>query len=339
MDVKCGVYSITNWVNGKRNIGQAQDVIKRWGQHKSALRHNRHVNSYLQNAWNKYGEQNFNFEILMLCSLEKLDKEEKRLIDKYKTINREFGYNLKDGGNRPKFSKESREKMSKSRIGKYSGENHYNYGKHRSEETKKKISDGHLGLKHSEEAKQKIGNYWRGRKKGPMKEETKLMLSKKSKGRPPHKNALSNLLNMAKKRIGTHLSEETRVKISKAHMGMKNSEETRRKLSMALSGKNHPLFGTIRSEETRRKIGLKRKGQKHTDEAKKKISEATKKRFEGTHGTFFGKKHSEESRRKISASRKGKCVGADNPFYGQKRSEEPRRKMSESQKRRFAKKN
>lgn len=63
----CGVYKITNTVNGKFYIGSSNNIKNRWRQHKSSLNDGNHGNVHLQNAWNKYGGQNFEFEILEEC--------------------------------------------------------------------------------------------------------------------------------------------------------------------------------------------------------------------------------------------------------------------------------
>lgn len=49
-----GIYCIENTANGKKYIGQASDIEKRWTQHKQKLRNNSHHNPHLQNAWNTY---------------------------------------------------------------------------------------------------------------------------------------------------------------------------------------------------------------------------------------------------------------------------------------------
>lgn len=66
----CGVYMITNYVNSKRYIGSSIHIGQRLWEHRSHLRHNKHDNSHLQKAWNKYGEDNFNYSILEKCSPE-----------------------------------------------------------------------------------------------------------------------------------------------------------------------------------------------------------------------------------------------------------------------------
>jgi group I intron endonuclease len=107
-DVLCGIYKITNIVNGKVIIGQSRNVNSRWGSYLSLLRRNKYPNQHLQAAWNKYGEQNFKFDIIILCSVENLNSEEVRLIREYKSSNINFGYNLEIGGNSRGHSEETR---------------------------------------------------------------------------------------------------------------------------------------------------------------------------------------------------------------------------------------
>lgn len=60
-----GIYAITNKATGKLYIGESLDIYRRWHEeHISQLRKNRHYNKALQKDFNKYGEENFSFEIL-----------------------------------------------------------------------------------------------------------------------------------------------------------------------------------------------------------------------------------------------------------------------------------
>jgi len=60
-----GIYTITNKVTGKLYIGESLDIYRRWhDEHIPQLRKNSHYNKELQNDFNKYGEENFCFEIL-----------------------------------------------------------------------------------------------------------------------------------------------------------------------------------------------------------------------------------------------------------------------------------
>ena len=64
-----GVYKIVNSTNDKCYIGSTATLgfKKRWWSHRTKLRMNKHFNQHLQYSWNKYGEQNFRFEIVERC--------------------------------------------------------------------------------------------------------------------------------------------------------------------------------------------------------------------------------------------------------------------------------
>ena len=65
MNKVSGIYTITNKVTGKLYIGESLDIYRRWHkEHIPKLRKNLHYNSGLQSDFNKYGEENFEFEIL-----------------------------------------------------------------------------------------------------------------------------------------------------------------------------------------------------------------------------------------------------------------------------------
>lgn len=189
-----GIYMITNIVNNKKYIGQSTNVEDRMLHHKSALKHNRHENGHLQSAWNKYGEENFQFEVLEYCEEDLLDELEKEYIKIFNSTDRAHGYNKEDGGSQNKhMSAEAKKKMSDAKKGMYDGEKNPMYGVHlkKTEEQKRKLSERfsgegnpmygiHLkqseennvkksemfsgsgnpfyGKKHSEEARKKISN-------------------------------------------------------------------------------------------------------------------------------------------------------------------------------------
>lgn len=144
---RIGIYGIKNIVNDKIYIGKTgMNFGDRWDSHKSLLRNNKHDNQYLQNAWNKYGSDSFEFIIVEECSIEELDDREKYWIKHYKEQN--LSYNILDGGD---------------------GFN--NLGTHLSEETKRKIGEknriNNLGRKHSEETKKKMSEAHKGYKPTP----------------------------------------------------------------------------------------------------------------------------------------------------------------------------
>lgn len=94
--MKSGVYIIKNLVNGKVYIGSSIDIYNRWKTHKYGLKNNKHINQHLQNSWNKYGENNFDFSILEETSKLKttLIEKEQKYIDLYESFERQKGYNI-----------------------------------------------------------------------------------------------------------------------------------------------------------------------------------------------------------------------------------------------------
>lgn len=95
-----GIYKITNNINGKCYVGQSDNIERRWREHKKRafkIDNNQQTN-LLYRAMQKYGIDNFKFEILEECTKDCLDEREIYYIAKYQSyIN---GYNLTTGGSR-----------------------------------------------------------------------------------------------------------------------------------------------------------------------------------------------------------------------------------------------
>ena len=141
---------------------------------------NEHHNQHLQDAWNKYEEENFEFSIIEFCEKEDVLKIEQYWIDYYDACNNEKGYNMCpiDGNTAGrKFSEETKEKIRKASTGRKAsesarqmmsesrkGEKNVMYGKHHTEDAKIKISKNRAdisgennpfyGKQHSEKTKQ-----------------------------------------------------------------------------------------------------------------------------------------------------------------------------------------
>ena len=157
------IYTITNIENGNQYVGQTIDYESRKYNHFYNLNKNQHNNRYLQNAFNKYEQENFKMEIIEEnIKQENLDEREIYWIEKLDTFNN--GYNLTKGGDGLrgyKLSEETKEKISKNQKD-YSGENNPRYGVSLSEETKNKIGEANknnkywLGKTHTKETKNKI---------------------------------------------------------------------------------------------------------------------------------------------------------------------------------------
>lgn len=113
--MQSGIYIIRNQINQKCYIGSTYQFSQRKSKHFKQLRENRHHSKYLQNAFNKYGEENFDFEILFTCPPDDLIRIEQYHINNYKP---EYNMASIAGSNRGvKFSDESRARMSKAFTG------------------------------------------------------------------------------------------------------------------------------------------------------------------------------------------------------------------------------
>ncbi len=136
-----GIYNIRNLINKDIYIGSAVSLTNRFARHKRDLSKNQHQNRHLQRAVNKYGIENFIFEVIYSCPKEYLIKLEQKCIDVFKPK-----YNIcKIAGSSLgiKRSEEYKKRMSESK-------------KNPSQETRDKIS---LAAKNqSKESREKINN-------------------------------------------------------------------------------------------------------------------------------------------------------------------------------------
>jgi group I intron endonuclease len=179
-DKVSGLYKIINKINGDYYLGSTVNFYNRLAQHKSLLYRNKHNNIHLQMAWNKYGKENFEFKLILIC-----DRDKAKFFEQCYLNLQIPPYNLSSnafGGDGKAFTLESRrlagitrrgvpkppsyvEKLSKRMIG-----NKLNLGKRKSEESRRKLSQSlmgnqnWLGKHHSEETKQKMKDAWKKRR-------------------------------------------------------------------------------------------------------------------------------------------------------------------------------
>ena len=182
-----GIYGIYNLESDRFYVGSAVSIYKRMGVHLCELRNGYHHSTFLQRDYNS-GKTNLQFFVLKeIPCKENLLKEEQFFIDRI------FGdpncYNLNPTAG--------------------SG-----FGKHHSEETKKKLSVARTGFKHTEETKQKMS-----------KSRTGVPLS------PDHPMIIRGHTKEAKEKISNSLTGEKNHFFGKHH-----SEETRKILSQKSTG-------------------------------------------------------------------------------------------------------
>jgi len=105
------IYCIWNNITEKCYVGSSIDYNRRIRQHLRQLKKNTHINKYLQNAWNKYGEENFDIFILKVSTKENLLNDEQWCLDLLKP---EYNF-CKIAGNTLglKWTPERREKQLK----------------------------------------------------------------------------------------------------------------------------------------------------------------------------------------------------------------------------------
>lgn len=199
---RCGIYCIRLKDTSRYYVGQSVDIDKRSRGHKQKLRRGKHHSPKLQNAWNKYGEDAFEFFVLEISERDKdiLCEREQYWMDELKAVGQD-GFNIcpaagshlgvkRSAETRAKLSAawngrivtpETRSRMAKSMLG-----NKNRLGSSPTEETRAKLSASKkgniygLGYRHTSGALVKIstskkGNtYFLGRKHS---EETKTKMS------------------------------------------------------------------------------------------------------------------------------------------------------------------
>ena len=107
-----GVYIIRNKRNGKLYVGSAAKSFQtRWTYHRRDLRSGKHHSNHVQRAFNKDGEECFEFKVVLVCAPSDCVMYEQIVIDNCKSANDRFGYNISPTAGSPlgvKHSAESR---------------------------------------------------------------------------------------------------------------------------------------------------------------------------------------------------------------------------------------
>ncbi len=200
-----GIYSITNLFNNKIYIGWTSNFNNRKSKHFYELLNNIHKNQHLQKAFNKYGIENFKFEILEICALEYCLSQENYWANMLNVHNKNYGYNKRPTSPLGKTinTLEIRQKISSS-----------NKGKKQSKETIEKRHLSRLknkGFIFSEEHKLKLSIAAKNRP--PMSLVTREKISSYQKAKPFKRESIDKMLatKLEKKKIRDLLKQQEKI--------------------------------------------------------------------------------------------------------------------------------
>ncbi len=158
-----GIYAIRNRLNGECYIGSSRDIRRRWRNHRHELRRGVSEHTLLQRAWSLYGEECFELVVVQECVKDALTELENKFLNADAVYN---SYKHPTGRGR-KFSRTEEEKSN------YRGWQH-------TEESKQKMSAFQRGKIVSLETREKMSKAQKGR---TFSEETRAKMSKAAKNR------------------------------------------------------------------------------------------------------------------------------------------------------------
>jgi len=230
------IYQIRNLANNKIYIGSTQKHnLRRKGEHFCQLKGNYHYNNHLQKAFNKYGEENFVFEVLEEIKFGEEDNDSKYLIVTTKEI--EYINKLNPAYNICKETKGGK------------------LGRIPTQEEREKSRQNQLGRKHTPETVLKIKL---ARSKQVITEDHKNNISKSLKGNSRnkgHKQSVEQRLKMSQKMkdliskvIGFH-SIDSEKKRNKTLKLLFNTPEMKLLLKTTARNRNiKPFIGYINND-------------------------------------------------------------------------------------------
>jgi group I intron endonuclease len=205
------IYKATNSNNNKVYIGQTTYTLAhRKGAHAFRTKKGDRRSDF-QIALLNEGFSNFAWEqIDQADSPEELDRKEKFWIEKLKSDDPLYGYNMNDGGTYHSVSDKTREKLRDARAKqvipkesyikrglKMRGENNPRFGKKASPELRLKLSEAHKNSEKNREHLKLITRAYRGKEHPnygkPRPEKVRKKISEKLKGRHPSEEALASM--------------------------------------------------------------------------------------------------------------------------------------------------
>lgn len=163
---EAGVYMIQSKIKPERiYIGSSRSIKERQFSHFSALRRKKHGSIKLQNHYNKYGESDLTFKVLVGCEEDEVINHEQFFLDLYKPwfnvrLRAETNVGIKRTPEQNKRNSESKKGIPKPKGEKWlkamEGKRGHNKGWKASAEFIERNRQWHLGRKLSEETKNKM---------------------------------------------------------------------------------------------------------------------------------------------------------------------------------------
>ena len=162
--LSAAIYQIKNLQNGRVYVGSSVNLKKRWKEHRNDLKKGSHHSQKLQNAWNKYGEESFEFSILeAVFDKTKLLEQEQHWIDLLCATSR-VNYNISTVAGSPMAgrspSPETRVKLAEAMRG-----NKHGIGHKWTDEQRAHMSASRTGQKRTPEQRARMSEAQRGNTK------------------------------------------------------------------------------------------------------------------------------------------------------------------------------
>lgn len=155
MDKNYSVYKHT-CQNGKVYIGITSMEPKRRWKNGEGYR-----TQIFYRAIQKYGFDNIQHEILFKdLTKDEAEQKERELIAYYKSNQKDYGYNIDNGGS----SIGTHSEATKRKLSEYMTGDARNRGRVHTKESRKNMSEAHIGKKLTEEAKRKLSEFNKGKK-------------------------------------------------------------------------------------------------------------------------------------------------------------------------------
>lgn len=222
-----GVYAITCLRNGRKYVGSSRtDIRERFYRHRYRLRAGKHHIAAMQLDWNEYGEDAFEFRVILACDPAKRFAAEQAAIDE--AIGAGLSYNpspTAETARGYKLTPDQRAAMSAGLTGRTV-----------SDETRRKIGDANRAN-------------WAEREITPEVRERMAAMGRKGKGRPTPPEVREKMSAAQK---GRQFSEEHRANLSVAKKGRKRTGEERAAISRGMLG--HPCHNAKLDEDKVREI-------------------------------------------------------------------------------------